>query len=72
MTEQTTTSPAPQQMAPERFAELATAIESEVGRFIVGQHQLVRQTLISLAGELDADNNIGCSIDAQGRPINSQ
>jgi len=48
MTEHTTTSPAPQQMAPERFAELATAIESEVGRFIVGQHQLVRQTLISL------------------------
>jgi MoxR-like ATPase len=36
------------QLEPERFAELATAIEAEVGRFIVGQHDLVRQTLISL------------------------
>jgi MoxR-like ATPase len=35
-------------MAPERFAELATAIEAEVGRFIVGQRGLVRQTLIAL------------------------
>jgi MoxR-like ATPase len=33
---------------PERFAELAGTIEREVGRFIVGQQQLVRQTLISL------------------------
>jgi MoxR-like ATPase len=45
-----TTEPAPNEvpMSPERFAELATAIETEVGRFIVGQGQLVRQTLISL------------------------
>jgi MoxR-like ATPase len=35
-------------LAPEQFAERATAIEREVGRFIVGQQQLVRQTLISL------------------------
>jgi len=35
-------------MSPERFAELASGIETEVGRFIVGQGQLVRQTLISL------------------------
>jgi MoxR-like ATPase len=35
-------------MEPERFAEMATAIEAEVGRFIVGQRDLVRQTLISL------------------------
>jgi MoxR-like ATPase len=35
-------------MTPERFAELATAIEREVGAFIVGQEQLVRQTLVSL------------------------
>lgn len=35
-------------LQPERFAELATAIEQQVGRFIVGQQQLVRQTLISL------------------------
>jgi MoxR-like ATPase len=35
-------------LEPERFAELATAIEREVGGFIVGQEQLVRQTLISL------------------------
>ena len=33
---------------PERFAELAGTIEREVGRFIVGQQQLVRHTLISL------------------------
>ncbi len=36
------------QITAERFSELATAIETEVGRFIVGQDQLVRQTLISL------------------------
>jgi MoxR-like ATPase len=47
MTEQTATN-AGERIAPERFADLATAIESEVGRYIVGQHQLVRQTLISL------------------------
>ncbi|HUF06836.1 MAG TPA: MoxR family ATPase [Candidatus Binatia bacterium] len=43
----TTTQTAPE-LAPEQFAELATRIESEVGNFIVGQQQLVRQTLISL------------------------
>ncbi len=32
----------------EQFAELARGIEAEVGKFIVGQGQLVRQTLISL------------------------
>src|SRR5919109_3716570 len=55
MTEQTTTAPtaAPgaagqADLAPERFADLATTIEREVGTFIVGQEQLVRQTLISL------------------------
>jgi MoxR-like ATPase len=52
MTEQTPTStPTPSTAAlqePERFAELATAIEREVGAFIVGQQALVRQTLISL------------------------
>ncbi len=36
------------ELAPEQFAEMATRIEAEVGGFIVGQHQLVRQTLISL------------------------
>src|ERR671924_416043 len=36
------------ELSPERFAELAGAIEREVGVFIVGQQQLVRQTLISL------------------------
>ncbi|HEX2766730.1 MAG TPA: MoxR family ATPase [Candidatus Limnocylindria bacterium] len=35
-------------MTPEQFAERAVAIEQEVGRLIVGQGQLVRQTLISL------------------------
>ena len=49
-TTRNSTEPAPNEppMSPERFAELATAIETEVGRFIVGQGQLVRQTLISL------------------------
>jgi MoxR-like ATPase len=44
----TATAPASDELAPERFAEMATRIETEVGAFIVGQHQLVRQTLISL------------------------
>ena len=48
MTEPTPTATTPAQLEPERFAELATAIEREVGTFIVGQQQLVRQTLISL------------------------
>ena len=47
MTDQTAAAPV-EPISPERFAELAQTIESEVGRFIVGQHQLVRQTLISL------------------------
>jgi MoxR-like ATPase len=42
------TPPATDELAPERFAELAARIETEVGAFIVGQQQLVRQTLISL------------------------
>src|SRR5688500_20211524 len=49
MTEQTATT-GQTDIDPERFSELATAIEREVGGFIVGQHQLVRQTLISLLG----------------------
>ncbi len=49
MTEPTpTTAPSTDNLDPERFAELATGIEREVGAFIVGQHHLVRQTLISL------------------------
>ena len=47
MTEQTSMT-AQTDIDPERFSELATAIEREVGGFIVGQQQLVRQTLISL------------------------
>ena len=50
MTEQhptTAVDPSPR-LEPERFAEMATAIEREVGGFIVGQQALVRQTLISL------------------------
>jgi MoxR-like ATPase len=35
-------------LTPERFAEMAIRIETEVGGFIVGQRELVRQTLISL------------------------
>jgi MoxR-like ATPase len=51
MTDQPRTETAPgsaTDLAPERFAEMASGIEREVGRFIVGQQQLVRQTLISL------------------------
>ena len=44
----TTATPEAPEMTPERFAELATSIEREVGAFIVGQQQLVRHTLISL------------------------
>jgi MoxR-like ATPase len=44
----TSTAPSSQELEPERFAEMATRIEAEVGQFIVGQHLLVRQTLISL------------------------
>src|SRR5947209_8990362 len=35
-------------MEPERFQELATAIETELAKFIVGQRELVRSVLISL------------------------
>jgi MoxR-like ATPase len=38
----------PQSVDPERFVEVAQAIEREVGRVIVGQRDLVRQTLICL------------------------
>ncbi len=49
MTEQSpTATPTAPQIEPEQFAELAGSIEREVGAFIVGQQQLVRQTLISL------------------------
>jgi MoxR-like ATPase len=42
------TAPAIEQLAPEAFAERATRIEREVGRVIVGQRDLVRQTLTCL------------------------
>jgi MoxR-like ATPase len=35
-------------MSPERFREVAACIEAEVGRVIVGQHEVVRHTLICL------------------------
>jgi len=37
-----------ERLAPEAFAERATAIEQEIGRVIVGQRDLVRQTLTGL------------------------
>ena len=43
----TTTEPT-EDLAPEQFAEMAQRIEAGVGTFIVGQQQLVRQTVISL------------------------
>jgi MoxR-like ATPase len=49
MTEHSSATATPRpDLTPERFAEVATAIEREVGAFIVGQEQLVRQTLVSL------------------------
>ena len=40
--------PTPARLAPEAFAERANAIEREVGRVIVGQRELVRQTMTAL------------------------
>jgi MoxR-like ATPase len=42
------TSPTIEKLAPEAFAERATRIEDEVGRVIVGQRELIRQTLTCL------------------------
>jgi len=39
---------APARLAPEAFAERARAIEAEIGRVIVGQRDLVRQTMTGL------------------------
>jgi MoxR-like ATPase len=44
----TTLSGASPRLAPEAFAERATAIEREVGKVIVGQRELVRQTVTAL------------------------
>jgi MoxR-like ATPase len=44
----TTISGATPRLAPEAFAERATAIEREVGKVIVGQRELVRQTVTAL------------------------
>ena len=44
----TTTEAAVPHIAPEAFAERASAIEAEVGKVIVGQRELVRQTLTGL------------------------
>jgi MoxR-like ATPase len=39
---------APEEMTPERFSEITLAIESELSRFMVGQAELIRLTLIAL------------------------
>jgi MoxR-like ATPase len=44
----TSTADPTERLAPEAFAERAQAIEHEVGRVIVGQRELVRQTLTGL------------------------
>src|SRR2546430_2736964 len=44
----TTAEAAVSRLAPEAFAERAAAIEREVGKVIVGQRELVRQTLTGL------------------------
>ena len=41
---------APEEMTPERFSEITLAIEKELGRFMVGQAELIRLTLIALIG----------------------
>ena len=40
-----------QLLSPERYAELASAIENEVGKVIVGQHDLVRTVVMCLLAE---------------------
>ncbi len=39
------------EMTPDRYGEIARSIEAEVGRVIVGQHELVRHVLICLLSE---------------------
>ena len=39
---------APAGMTPERFSEITLAIEKELGRFMVGQAELIRLTLVAL------------------------
>ena len=48
MTTSTTAESVAPRLAPEAFAERAAAIEREVGKVIVGQRELVRQTLTGL------------------------
>src|SRR4030081_1246788 len=38
----------PVEMTPERFSEITLSIETELGRFMVGQRDLIRLTLIAL------------------------
>ena len=38
-------------LGPQRYGEVAEAIEAQIGRVIVGQHQLVRQVLVGLLCE---------------------
>ena len=42
--------PIPVEMTPERFSEITLAIESELSRFMVGQTELIRLTLLALIG----------------------
>ncbi len=42
---------APNELTPERCAELAQAIVGQIGRVIVGQHELVRQVMVCLLSE---------------------
>ena len=47
----TTVSPSATTMTPERYADLAAAIEEQIGRVIVGQRALVRTVLVCLLCE---------------------
>jgi MoxR-like ATPase len=43
-----TTSPAPPRLSPEEFRQFTMGIEAEIGQVIVGQRDLIRQTIITL------------------------
>ena len=47
----TTDAPPPVPMTPEAYAEMAQAIEAEVGKVIVGQHEVVRTVVLALLCE---------------------
>src|SRR6476619_4195139 len=55
-----TTPPTPQRLSPEEFRQRALTIEAEIGQVIVGQRDLILQTLITLLA--------GCNALIEGVP----